>query len=220
MVSLGDVRSETLLVLVGMGREARIVGGGAAIGAIGLAAGLARRPAGIVSFGLAGGLDPALKAGDLVVGTAVNGVAADAAWTARLTAALPGARLGAFASGEAMIATPEAKAALFDQTGAVAADMESHLIARAGIPFAILRAVSDPAGRALPRAALVGLKANGEVDIGAVLKALAADPRQLAALLRTAREAGAAFRSLRDARHLLGPWLGCPYLVQHRLDMA
>ncbi len=205
-----------------MGREARIVGAGATVivGAAGLAAGLARRPAGIVSFGLAGGLDPALKAGELVIGSAVNGIPADAAWTARLTAALPGARLGAFASGEAMVATPKAKAALFDGTGAVAADMESHLIAGAAIPFAILRAVSDPAGRALPRAAQVGLQANGEIDLGAVLKALFADPRQLPALIRTAREAGAAFRALRDARHLLGPGLGCPYLVEHFIDVT
>ncbi len=207
-----------------MKREARIVCDGAVVGAVvgaaGLAAGLARRPAGIVSFGLAGGLDPALKAGELVIGSAVNGIAADAAWAARLTAALPGARLGAMASGEAMVATPAAKAALFGETGAVAADMESHLIAGAGIPFAILRAVSDPADRALPRAAQVGLRADGEPDIGAVLKALVADPRQLAALIRTAREAGAAFRSLRDARHLLGPGLGCPYLAQHPIDMA
>ncbi|MDQ2859829.1 MAG: nucleoside phosphorylase [Pseudomonadota bacterium] len=217
---MSDVRSKTLLVLVGMKREARIVGEGAVIGAAGLAAAMARRPAGIVSFGLCGGLDPALKAGDLVVGTGVNGTPTDAAWANRLTAALPGAHRGDFTSGGAMAATPRDKAVLRRQTGAAAVDMESHALTGAGLPFAILRAVSDPAGRALPRAAQAGFKADGEIDVGAVLRALLARPAELPALFRTAREAGAAFRSLRDARHLLGPGLGCPYLVQHPIDMA
>jgi len=191
------------------------------IGPAGLTAAMARgRPVGIVSFGLCGGLDPAFKTGDLLIGTAVNGIAADAAWTDRLIAALPGAHRGDFASGGAMVATPEAKGALRRETGAVAVDMESHLLTGAGAPFAILRAVSDTAYRALPRAAQAGFRANGEADIDAVLRALIARPSELPALIRTAREAGAAFRSLRDARHLLGPGLGCPYLVEHSVDMT
>ena len=53
-----------------------------------------------------------------------------------------------------MIATPEAKAALFARTGAVAADMESSVIlaaaAAAGLPSLVVRAVSDAAHEALP----------------------------------------------------------------------
>ena len=53
-----------------------------------------------------------------------------------------------------VIATPEAKAALFARTGAVAADMESSVIlaaaAAAGLPSLVVRAVSDAAHDALP----------------------------------------------------------------------
>ncbi len=213
-----------VLVVVGMGREARIVGGGAIVGVAGLAGALERRPAGVISFGLCGGLDPALRVGDLVVGGAVvaggERFEADWAWTERLLAALPGAVRADVAGGEAMITTPAAKAALRRETGAAAVDMESHAVARAGVPFAILRAVSDPADRALPRAAQVGLKADGEADVGAVLRALIARPGELPALLRIAREAERAFRALRDARDLLGPGIGCPYLGELGLDVA
>ena len=120
----------------------------------------------------------------------------DADWAERLVAALPHASRANFAEGDAMVATPAAKAALRRQTGAAAVDMESHIaVARAGVPFAILRAVSDPADRALPRAARVGLKADGEADVGAVLRALIARPGELPALLRIAWEAERAFRA-------------------------
>ncbi len=61
------------------------------------------------------------------------------------------------------------------------------------------------------------------MNIAAVLKSLAADPRQLPALIRTGREAEIAFRQLRllGGHHLLcGPGIGCPYLGELLLDMA
>ncbi|MEO8927183.1 MAG: hypothetical protein ABI306_08470 [Caulobacteraceae bacterium] len=220
--------AERLIVVVGMVREARIVAGGGAkviVGggragrlAVDLDGALAGGAAGVVSFGLCGGLDPSLKAGDLLVDCD------DPAWRNRLLSALPKARAGRVVGGDAMVAGVEGKAALRERSGADGVDMESHIVTdlarRRAIPLAILRAISDPADRALPSAAQSGLKANGEGDIGAVLRALAARPWELPALIRTAREAGVAFAALRDARHLLGPRLGCPYFVQHLVDMT
>jgi hopanoid-associated phosphorylase len=220
---VGHVTNDpTLLIVVGMRREARMAGGAGRvmIAGRGLAEALAERPAAVISFGLCGALEPSLQAGDLVVGSGVNGAPADAAWADRLMAALPDARRGGIASSGAMATSAAAKAALHARTGAIAVDMESHLVADAGVPFAILRAVSDPAHRPLPRAAQAGFKADGDADIAAVLRALIARPWELPALLRTAREAGAAFRALRDALDLLGPGVGCPYLGEHRIHMA
>ena len=60
------------------------------------------------------------------------------------------ARHGTLVTSREVVATPEAKAALFARTGAVAVDMESSLIlaaaAAAGCPTLVVRGVSDAAG--------------------------------------------------------------------------
>ena len=108
--------------------------------------------------------------------------------------------LGPIAAGDVMVVDAAAKAALHARTGALAVDMESHVAAHfaanRGLPFAALRVISDGADRALPRAAQAGMKKDGGIDVLAVLKALARDPRQLAALIRTGLEAEVAFRQL------------------------
>ena len=85
--------------------------------------------------------------------------------------------------------------------------METHAVARAaraaGLPFAVVRAVSDSAAFALPRAAQAGFKADGEPDVGAVIAALVRRPWELPALIRTAVDAERAFRSLAVAAQAL-----------------
>ena len=117
---------------------------------------------GVISFGVAGGLDPSLKSGDVVVATEV--LAGDTRFLAGLalneeiiaSAALRRRRVvrGGLAGVEQVIAATACKAALHSETGAAAVDMESHIAAAyaaaAGLPFAALRVISDPASRALP----------------------------------------------------------------------
>jgi adenosylhomocysteine nucleosidase len=216
-----------VLAVVGMTREATILGNGDAViigGGDGEA--LARKlevelrqgVAGVISFGLCGALDPALKVGDLVVGEAVADTEtvfeADAAWVARIAAALPGCVPGRFARAEQPVATAAEKAALRAQTAAIAVDLESYAVARLarwfGAPFAVVRAVSDAADRALPHAAKVGLGADGRPAIGPVLASLRSNPWQIGALIRTALEAEDGFHALERARAALGPRLGGP----------
>ena len=107
---------------------------------------------------------------------------------------------GAIAASDVMVVDAAAKAALHAATGALAVDMESHVAAAFaaahGLPFAALRVISDGADRALPKAAQAGMKADGGMDVLAVLRALARDPGQLPALIRTGLEAEVAFRQL------------------------
>jgi hopanoid-associated phosphorylase len=217
----------SILAVVGMTREAKIlgpdapvlIGGGDALAlAAMLEAELSEGVAGVVSFGLCGALDPAAEVGDLIVGDAVidgaSRLAADAAWAARIAAALPAARLGRFAGVDSPLGSAADKARLRQATGAAAVDMESHVVARIahahGIPFVVLRGVSDGAGRALPHAAQVGLGRDGRPAIGAVLASLRANPWQLGALIRTALEAEDGFHTLERARQALGPRLAGP----------
>jgi adenosylhomocysteine nucleosidase len=113
----------------------------------------------VISAGVCGGLDPALAPGDLVLPDSVLGPAGELAnvtpFHHRAAAALaPSAPTGRLITTREVIATPEAKAALFARTGAVAADMESSVIlaaaAAAGLPSLVVRAVSDAADDALP----------------------------------------------------------------------
>lgn len=113
---------------------------------------------------------------------------------------------------EAAVAAPLTgaadKAALHQSSGgALAVDMESHLAAAAaaarGLPFAVCRAVVDPAWRSLPKAAMAGLRDDGSTAVLPILRELARDPLQLGGLLRVAADAGAARKALTAARRVL-----------------
>lgn len=212
-----DAAARGLVIVVGMATEARIVAGlgRVLVGTRELAGALRVRPAGLVSFGVCGGLDPALRVGDLLIAGEVvadgRRIAADAAWTAALATALPEAQIGNIAAGDVIVGSAAAKAELRRASGAAGVDMESHQVARAaraaGLPFAVVRAVSDTADRALPQSARAGFKtrpgSDGQPDVGAVILALARRPWELPALIQTALDAAKAMRSLERAARML-----------------
>lgn len=220
-------------VLTGMAGEARLVERAVTgvepppiIACAGAEAGRARREASrlvaegaaaLLSFGLCAGLDPGLRPGRLVCPERVTSPdgpvrPVDRTWRITALAALDSigrdATDGALAGCAHMLARPADKRALATRTGAVAADMESHVLAEAAaeaaLPFLVLRAVGDPAERALPPAALDALTDDGETRPLAVMLGLLRDPRQLPALVRLAWEARAAYASLGDVARL-GP---------------
>src|SRR5919197_853335 len=143
-----------------------------------------RGAAGIISFGIAGGLAPDLAAGDWVVASGVRTqqghFPTDRGWARALLEALPGAVHAEIIGADAPIAEPVEKRQLHLRTGAVAVDNESHVAARIAaahrIPFAACRAVIDPAHSVLPPAAVFGLRHDGTADVIAVLRSLARQP--------------------------------------------
>jgi hopanoid-associated phosphorylase len=170
---------------------------------------------GVISFGVAGGLCPSLKSGDVVVATEV--MAGDSRWLAGLAlseeliggTALGNSRVvqGGLVGVEKVIAAQAGKAALRSETGAVAVDMESHIAAdyaaAAGLPFAALRVISDPASRALPALAISAIKPNGDIDLRKVLRGVARNPLSLRAMVSTGLDFNRALRSLRGCRCFL-----------------
>jgi hopanoid-associated phosphorylase len=223
------VTSPPILIVTGLAREARIAAGpdvtvlGAGGNPVRLRAALqAKHEAygAVVSFGVAGGLDPALAPGAVVIATGV--VSADERWQShpavvRLWARLLDERgerftLADVAGSDAALLDPADKSALRTATGAVAVDMESHAAATfaagRGLPFAALRVVCDPAQRGLPPLALEALRPDGGLDLPAIGRSLARRPAQLAALPRLARDAATAFAALSRVRAALGPGLG------------
>jgi adenosylhomocysteine nucleosidase len=170
---------------------------------------------GVISFGVAGGLDPTLKSGDVVVATEV--LAGDARWLAGLplneeliaSVGLGRRRIvrGRLAGAEQVIAGRHVKQALHSETGAAAVDMESHIAAdyaaKAGLPFAALRVISDPASRALPSLAATAIKPNGDIDLRKVLHGIVRNPLTLRDLVSTGLDFNRALRSLRGCRSFL-----------------
>jgi len=161
----------------------------------------------LVSFGVAGGLDPALVPGDLLLAEKIvdakgRSYAADSAARGELLSALDGERVreGTLLGTDEVVATPDAKTRLFAESGAAALDMESlplaEAAAEAGRPFIAVRAVADPAGRAIPGAALAALGKDGRVDFARLLAALARRPGDLAGFPALARDSARAKAAL------------------------
>lgn len=212
-----------VVIVCGLKREASILAGADRLSVCGGGATLKRRlaelagskPQLVISWGLCGGLDPRLRPGNLVVGDEVafheerirtdEGVAS--ALRRRLSEAGEHVSAERFAAAEAPVLTADDKARLRHATGAAVVDMESLIAGRfaaeLGAPFAILRAVADPAERNLPPLAAKAIDAEGRIDAYAVVVGLARSPRQAAAIGRAARDSGAAFASLRRCRGLL-----------------
>ncbi|HEX2943211.1 MAG TPA: hypothetical protein VHO91_19320 [Rhodopila sp.] len=154
----------------------------------------------LVSFGLAGGLDPALRPGTVVIPTTVLTASRRFAADPNLIACFGGPTPHVLLAGSAVVAGREEKAALWAATGAHAVDLESGAVAEVaaqhGVPFAVIRAICDPAERTLPPAALVALDAEGGIGPLRVLASVLRRPSQIPDLLRLARDASAARAAL------------------------
>lgn len=186
---------------------------------------IAAGASGLLSFGFAGALVESLQPGDLCLPLEVLSVdrsepaiQTSAAWRERVAGALEaGGRkpaAGALLQSDAVAATAREKRALATAHAALAVDLESYAVGRAaqtaGLPFLVLRAVSDGLERSLPPAALAGVDAQGLTRPAAVLSQLARRPGDLLGLIRLGLDARRARRALTQAAHLLGPRLECP----------
>jgi len=170
----------------------------------------------LLSYGLAGGLEPALRPGTLLLPAQILDPAGlrhdiDSDWRSDILAALTAAGLpcveSRLAGCDAVIDHPRRKQELAKETGAGAVDMESHRIAAVaaerGVPFLVLRAVGDPAERTLPRSALAAIQPDGGTNKMAVATALLRRPWELADLIRLGRDSESGLAALGRAVHVL-----------------
>ena len=193
-----------------------------------LGAAIAHGASGIISFGIAGGLAPDLVAGDWVVASGVrsgkNVIATDRAWAQTLLEILPKAVHAHVLGANSVVASPSEKFQLYDETGAAAVDMESHIAAEIAaeyhIPFVACRVIIDAAHRTLPPAATLGLRLDGTPNVPAVFRSVWQNPHQLPDLIRIAFDHHTARRALRSGRKQLGVGLGFPYYKSFEFDLG
>ena len=156
----------------------------------------------LVSYGIAGGLDPGLEPGTVVLADAVvppgqQALPTHKSWREVLLAAAPGDDLapvgGAIAGSDRAVSSVADKEDLQAATGAVAVDMESHAVAQvardAGLPLLVIRAIADPAGRPLPKAVLGSIGEDGRPRSGLVALRLAYRPWEVPRVDRLRRDA-------------------------------
>jgi hopanoid-associated phosphorylase len=162
----------------------------------------------LVSWGLAGGLDPDLEAGAVCVPREVIAADGSRLWTARpwqesLSSSLPsGRRVGndALLTAKYALETPADKSAARRATGACAVDMESAAVAQVaearGVPFIAVRVIVDSARDRIPQAVARASRA-GKLRTGRLVLGLIRSPLEIASFLRLARRYRVALRSLR-----------------------
>jgi len=190
----------TLLVLAGMGPAAANEGA-RRLAAAGVEA--------LLSWGMAGGLDPALTAGTVVLPGEVMSpegrvFATARDWRERVSCAIAAHHpvcSGRLLTCREVLGSPVAKSLAFRRTAAVAVDMESSAVAEvaaaARLPFLAVRAIVDTAADEVPRAALRALSIEtGALHIGRLLAALAHAPGELPDLIRLGRRYRRARRAL------------------------
>jgi len=195
----------SLLALSGIGRAAAAAAAQALVDS-GVSA--------LMTFGMAGGLDPALKPGSVVIPCELlssDGAryAACRSWRERVAAAV--SPLCAVSEGNLLtstqaIDTPADKAEALRRTGAAAVDMESAAVAEVAakhhLPFIAVRVIVDTAADFLPRAVVAASRA-GRVRFARLIGGLILAPREIGGLLRLAKRYRIAMRSL----HIIGAHL-------------
>jgi adenosylhomocysteine nucleosidase len=143
----------------------------------------------VVSAGLCGGLDPRLRPGDVVIpervvtGSGERHELAGPRHRAAVAGAGPSVCTGSLITTREVVATPEAKAALFAASGAAAVDMESAVIvaqaAAAGLPALVIRAVSDGAAHPVALELTRLVTDEGRLRLGRALVLTARHPSSL-----------------------------------------
>ena len=165
----------------------------------------------LLSFGIAGGLEPGLPIGTMIIGTHVQSVAGkwmcDSAWLDQLTRKLPEARRGGIWGSEALVPTAREKRSLYEQSRCLMVDMESQCVAEvaaaAGISMAVVRTVCDASDMDVPPMVMDAISDDGNVDIAKALWSLIRQPKQIPSLVHVGHGTGKALKTLETALPVL-----------------
>jgi adenosylhomocysteine nucleosidase len=161
----------------------------------------------VVVSGIAGGLDPHLPVGTVVVPEAVLDLRTGRRYR---SSPIEGVQLSGLVATADQLITDEAKLAEILATGVAAMEMESSGVAAAceaaGVPWTTFRVVSDRPDEGLTDDAVMSLlRPDGSPDVIAALGLVAKHPSRIPSMMRLARDSTvAASKAARTALTALG----------------
>ena len=173
---------------------------------------------GLLSFGVAGGLTEGAPAGAIILADDVidgdQRYLSDIGWRNKISESISDVCeviSGTLVGTDRLISTRDGKKRLQQRSAAVACDMESHAVARIaashGVPFVVIRAISDPHDQFVPPWLLRCLTPAGELRTWKLLWQAVQRPGSWGDLAGLSRDAKSAFGSLRRVALRLGPGL-------------
>ena len=148
----------------------------------------------VVSFGLAGALDDALRIGDVIDATRVVDATGATLWEGA-GLGVGGAKRCVVLASEQLVYDAGERRRLRDASGADAVDMESGVLARSGRLAGVLRAVSDDTTSAVEGVDGTVHK-DGRTDVAGLLRWVV---RRRGHAIRSMKDAMVALRSLEKA---------------------
>jgi adenosylhomocysteine nucleosidase len=157
---------------------------------------------GIILAGLAGGLNPNLAVGDVIIDTSAN-------WPIKH----PSLRPGRIYTANHLVATTSEKQQLFHVTACDAVDMEGTIVRQwaesARVPMLHVRAISDSAAQSIPRNLLNWIDPVGKPRPARIAANLALHPAQIPVMIRLGKHSRLALANLAAAMRRI---------VQYRID--
>jgi adenosylhomocysteine nucleosidase len=148
----------------------------------------------VIMMGIAGGLDPSLVIGDLVVPEVVLDGATGREYHPTPVAGHPNS--GTLHSSDTMVMDPDALTALAER-GVVALDMETAALAavceQADVAWLTFRAISDTVADGIVNDSVLGLtNPDGSPNLPAVARFMITRPSKIGQLVKLGRDAGVA----------------------------
>lgn len=179
---------------------------------------ISRKVRALVSLGVAGGLDPTLKAGDTVFGDVIyqdQGSHCQKVWEGmpgranvireRLQKKGIRSSSGGIVSVKKPALSTSAKKKLHLETGALATDMETGSVAvvasESAVPFFAFRTICDPADREIRDSFFRCLDPDGRIKVLRIVLAVLRSPLLISDLLTLKRDYQSALTGLHHAWH-------------------
>jgi len=168
----------------------------------------------LISWGCAAALAPQLKPGDLVLpeqlySESKQQLAIDSGWLIHIKQSLSALKpnSGALAESSVIVAESAEKKKIYQQSKAVALDMESIAVAKIAkqqnMPVMVIRCIADPVDMSLPKAVSYALNKQGDVVLSKLLWFLLTHPFELPGLIKLGLHFNAAKNKLKlVAKHL------------------